>query len=71
MKMIGMKMRMRVSELYDDFLLILNSKVILHNERGSTNDITLEWGCISVIFRIVDTQLRIDMTNQSILDLRI
>ena len=48
-------MRMRVSELYDDFLLRLNSEVILQNKRGSMNDIMLEWGCISVILRIVDT----------------
>ena len=41
-------MRMRVSELYDEFLLRLNSKVILQNENGSKNDITLEWRCNSV-----------------------
>ena len=39
---VSMKMRMRVSELYDDFLLRFNSKLILKNERGSMNDITLE-----------------------------
>ena len=59
-------MRMRVSELYDDLLLRLNSKLILQCERGSMNDITSESGCISVIFRIIDTRLRIDYINQSI-----
>ena len=41
-------MRMRVSELYDKFLLRLNSKVILQIENGSMNDITLEWRYNSV-----------------------
>ena len=39
----SMEMRMRVSELYDEFLLRLNSKMILQIENGSMNDITLEW----------------------------
>ena len=64
-------MRMRVSELYHELLLRLNSKLILQSERGSMNDITLEWGFISMIFRIIDTRLRIDIKNQSTLDLRI
>ena len=34
---------MRVGELYDEFLLRLNSKMILHIENRSMNDITLEW----------------------------
>ena len=58
-----MIMRMRVSELYDELLLRLNSKLILQSERGSMSDITLEWGCILVIFWIIDTRLRIDMIN--------
>ena len=41
-------MRMRVSELYDEFLLRLNSKMILQIENGSMNDITLEWRYNSV-----------------------
>ena len=66
-----MIIRMRVSELYDELLLRLNTKLILQSERGSMNDITLEWVCIYVRFWIIDTRLRIDMINQSILDLRI
>ena len=41
-------MRMKVSELYDEFLLRLNSEVILQMENGSMNDITLEWSYNSV-----------------------
>ena len=41
-------MRMRVSELYNEFLLRLNSKVILQIDNGSMNDITLEWRYKSV-----------------------
>ena len=50
-----MIMRMRVSELYDELLLRLNTKLILQSERGSMNDITLEWVCIYVRFWIIDT----------------
>ena len=32
-KNVSMKIRMRVSELYDEFLLRLNSKVILQNDK--------------------------------------
>ena len=48
-------MRMRLSELYDEFLLRLNSKVILHNENGSMNDITLKWryNSMKIWFRII------------------
>ena len=42
-KNVSMEMRMRVRELYDEFLLRLNSKMILHIENGSMNNITLEW----------------------------
>ena len=41
----------------DDMVLLMkrmNSNVILQCKRGSMNDITLEWGCISMIFWIID-----------------
>ena len=39
---------MRVSELFNECLMILNSKMILQMENGSMNDITLEWRYNSV-----------------------
>ena len=39
---------MKVSELFNEFLLILNSKMILKMDNGSMNDITLEWRYNSV-----------------------
>ena len=41
-KNVSKKIRTIVNELYDEFLLRLNSKVILQIENGSMNDITLE-----------------------------
>ena len=39
---------MRVSELFNEYLMILNSKMILQMENGSMNGITLEWKYNSV-----------------------
>ena len=62
-KMMNMNVMNKKDRGEDDTVYLMkriNSKVILQNERGSMNDITLEWRSNSVIFRLIEIQLSID-----------